>query len=127
MKVLIFEGAGVPNSHEEVGNCRLRTCFINLDGDTFYLEMLNRRLDDTAYIDFIYKENKTKSRNQEALDSRCHIKYTKQSILDMVNRNYRCNFDSILIDDNLNVHQGGYNYDDLFKDKYNIFCDSRED
>lgn len=135
MRTLFFEGAGcVPRG--DVENCRIRTAFINDDGDMVYLELsgfeANKymqkqfpELQNVAFVDHCYINGVVNepvgggSLNRYEL-GRVHFEYCKEEILNFVNGYLHCSFEKIIITDEFDgyrVHKdgGGYNLMDSFK------------
>ena len=152
-KILCFEGAGcVPCN--DVENCRIRTAFTNKEGRKIYIEFLSgykhtlveygksgRKLknpkmvseDGYLYCDFCFyitDDPEIDDCNYSRLDCERNqgiekVKYTKENILNFVNKYCNADFDEIVILDDLagfRVHTGEgkhstperYNYGDVF-------------
>lgn len=136
-KTLYFEGAGWAEYNGI--NCRIRTAFTNNDGKKIYIEFLcghtpNKKTKTEYhflhcdYCHYITNDPEIDDCNYSRLkcerkDTR-HIEYTKENILDFINKNCNTNFENIIILDDLagfRVHADGkhntpeaYNYGDNF-------------
>ena len=132
MKTLYFEGAGCEGTQlNDVENCRIRTAFTNNIGEKIYLELggneinkYNKKYDiykdfeiGTAimHIDhcmFITEDPEVDNCNKSRIslkEDNNPILYTKENILDIVNKKLNCNFDEVVILPWLsgyNVHSG---------------------
>lgn len=151
-KVLYFEGAGcVPCN--DVENCRIRTAFTNKEGKRIYIEFISGYKhtlvkydkngmelknpktiseDGFLYCDFCHYitddpeiDDCNKSRLECERNSNIEkVKYTKENILNFVNKYCNADFDEIVVLDNLagfKVFSDGkhdtfasYNYGDEF-------------
>lgn len=128
MKRLFFEGAGcVPRG--DVENCRIRTAFINDDGDTVYLELsgfetnkytqkMFSQFENVAFVDHCYIHSDGDSIRRYDL-GKVKFEYCKEEILNFVNGYLHCSFEKIIITDEFDgyrVHKdrGGYNLMDDF-------------
>lgn len=128
MRTLFFEGAGcVPRG--DVENCRIRTAFINDDGDMVYLELsgfevnkytLKRlpQFTNAAFVDHCYIHSDGEAMRRYDL-GKVNFEYSKQEILNFVNGYLHCSFERIIITDEFDgyrVHKdrGGYNLMDDF-------------
>lgn len=138
MKTLYFEGAGMEGTQRnDVENCRIRTAFTNDKGEKIYLELGGTEVTkytqklynfDTCvgYVDSCHyitggkddeNENAIFRRNREVFE------YTKQNILNFVNKKLNCSFDSVIILGDLSGYQvfkedkksEKYNYGDEFQ------------
>lgn len=129
MRTLYFEGAGcVPRG--DVENCRIRTAFINDDGDMVYLELsgfeANKymqkkypELQNIAFVDHCYIHSDGEAMRRFNLE-RVNFEYRKQEILNFVNGYLHCSFERIIITDEFDgyrVHKGagGYNLMEDFR------------
>jgi len=131
-KTLYFEGAGWEGTQRnDVENCRIRTAFTNDKGKKIYLELGG--IEVTKHTKSLYKfdtcagfvdschyitdgeddenENAIYHRNREVFE------YTKQNILNFVNKKLNCSFDNIVVLGDL----AGYRVfkDDSKTEKYN--------
>ena len=120
-RTLYFEGAGCTQVND-VENCRIRTAFRNDDGQLIYLEMWsgynhfwkthgkngrplkNKKLvsvDGFIICDYCHYITPDKDDcNQSVLPCErktTHMEYTKQNILDFVNKNCNCSFENVVI------------------------------
>jgi len=109
--VLLFEGAGMEDAssveNTDINNPRIRTCLINNKGFKIYLELSYSHYEKkpgSILVDHCINEtereqtqdcNKT---NYKKLEGRKTIKYNKKSILEFVNNNLDCSFESIHIE-----------------------------
>lgn len=129
MRTLFFEGAGcVPRG--DVENCRIRTAFINDDGDMVYLELSGmevtessapkfQKFQNAAFVDHCYingvVNDLTGGGSLCRYDlERVNFEYCKEEILNFVNGYLHCSFERIIITDEFDgyrVHKdvGGYN------------------
>lgn len=107
-KVLYFEGAGwedADTSKATIGNCRVRTAFVNNEGRKIYLELLACALrkgetNHRAFIDFcFYIDTDSKSPCNECqietMRDKRDFLYNKEDITKVINENLNCNFDTI--------------------------------
>lgn len=147
-KVLYFEGAGcVPCN--DVENCRIRTAFTNKEGKKIYVEFIsgykhtvvgyNKKGDQKIvsedgylycdYCFYITDDSEIDDCNKSRLECERNsdiekVKYTKENILNFVNKYCNADFDEIVVLDNLagfRVFADGkhdtfaaYNYGDEF-------------
>ncbi len=114
MKVLKFEGAGWSKAESNgVGNCRIRTTFINDRGVTIYLELTGhashahsvtsmKRFDFPWHISHLHKVDTTTGKRDESEFAptfgdtwKITKEYTQKNILELVNRNLDSSFDSM--------------------------------
>lgn len=120
MKTLYFEGAGWADADTSkstnVGNCRIRTAFINNKGRKIYLELTsytkskydvkNKRYPEyeighvLGFVDYCFyidTESKDPCNNCVIRKVERNIKfnYTKEDIIKMINKNLDCSFDNI--------------------------------
>lgn len=128
MKTLYFEGAGCVPSND-VENCRIRTAFTNKEGKKIYLELISgcirtkieygkngRKLKNPKWITedgylwcdfchYITDDPTIDDCNYNRLpcerNMEDNLKYTKENILDFVNKNCNADFDNIVVLDNL--------------------------
>lgn len=110
-KVLRFEGAGWDKAESNgVGNCRIRTTFVNEMGHTIYLEMGGHKRPERcieAQKDFTFPWHiwhcfDVKDRDTHRTCGLSHYErlireYTTKNILDFVNKKLHGGFDSIEI------------------------------
>lgn len=110
-KKLIFEGAGWDCAdNNDVGNCRIRTTFLNRKGEIIYLEMgghasskysidNDKLYNLSCHISHLHKikDGKTHNTKKYYKYSRITMEYTKENILKFVNTNLDCDFDSIIV------------------------------
>lgn len=120
--VLYFEGAGMDFNEEgsNVGNYRIRTAFLNNDGQEIYLELSGTFFDDKKNNRFGWKTfitdcfNLTISTDQNEssiqLKTRTIEGYSKENIIRWVNENLNCSFESMEVLDWLEGYRvhGGY-------------------
>lgn len=120
--VLYFEGAGMDFNEESsnVGNYRIRTAFINNDNQEIYLELSGTFFDDKKNNRFGWKTfitdcfNLSISTNQNEssiqLKTRTIGGYKKENIINWVNENLNCSFESMEVLDWLEGYRvhGGY-------------------
>lgn len=106
-KILLFEGAGMDFCEEgsDVGNYRIRTAFIDGNGNEIYFELSGHIQDNKAskrfgwYTSINYCCNLSISTDENI--SRIPLKdtffkgYTKKDLTDYINENFNCNFDTI--------------------------------
>lgn len=107
-KTLIFEGAGWENApHNDVGNCRIRTKFLNLNNEFIYLELTGHEQSEfKGFVShcFNMKDERTNHTKELAHVERIPFKYSKKGILELVNKNLNCNFTDIkIVNEGLNV------------------------
>lgn len=126
-KTLYFEGAGCNGANAEYNglNCRIRTAFHNNDGEMIYLELNGAHpnkyqakeakknkitLPSTyMYVDFahyITDDPKIDDCNDSRIktidyDEMIKINYTLENIMNFVNTQFNCSFDSVVILDDL--------------------------
>lgn len=124
VKVLFFEGAGCAE-RGDLENCRIRTAFRNDEGKAFYLELSGfekhkrtpdylKHFENVGHIDYCYELGKDGEKLRADIE-RKNFEYSRQSILDFVNREMGCSFTDIVIVDmfyDYRVHKdgGGYNF-----------------
>ena len=124
VKVLFFEGAGCVE-RGDLENCRIRTAFRNDEGKAFYLELSGfekhkwtpdylKHFENVGHIDYCYELGKDGEKLRADIE-RKNFEYSRQSILDFVNREMGCSFTDIVITDmfyGYRVHKdgGGYNF-----------------
>lgn len=124
VKVLFFEGAGCAE-RGDLENCRIRTAFRNDEGKAFYLELSGfekhkwtpdylKHFENVGHIDYCYELGKDGEKLRADIE-RKNFEYSRQSILDFVNREMGCSFTDIVITDmfyGYRVHKdgGGYNF-----------------
>lgn len=116
MKTLIFEGAGM--DWKETGlNHRIRTRIINKQGRLIYFEMTgseqskynNNPWQYTGFVShcFFYDvpEDKNKNYSKDLVKiehEKCE--YTKEGILKFINKHLNCDFEDLIIKDDVYVH-----------------------
>lgn len=100
-KVLYFEGAGMEIYEEgsNVGNYRIRTAFLNNEGNSIYLELGGHKFNDKkksewrSHVDYVFNIN-----NEEKI-YQCPKNdmngYTKEEITKWVNKTFNTNFEDI--------------------------------
>ena len=108
-KTLIFEGAGWDSADNNgVGNCRIRTTFVNNKGVEIYLEMTghessrystskDKMFDFPWHITHVFKSEDGDShytKEYKSFDTMTS-EYTKENILNFVNTKLGCNFENI--------------------------------
>ncbi len=116
-KILLFEGAGWDkcDSCTDVGNCRIRTRIKNNDGEIIYLEMMGRKSSLTEQVKRGYPEyvgfvshchiTDNDSSKYRKLELGTRIAWEKEILLDWVNKELDCSFDSLVVDnENVRVH-----------------------
>jgi hypothetical protein len=124
VKVLFFEGAGCVE-RGDLENCRIRTAFRNDEGKAFYLELSGfekhkwtpdylKHFENVGHIDYCYELGKDGEKLMADIEKK-NFEYSRQSILDFVNREMGCSFTDIVITDmfyGYRVHKdgGGYNF-----------------
>lgn len=120
MKTLYFEGAGMEGTQRnDIENCRIRTALTNNAGKKIYLELGGNEINKynkkyelykdfeigTAimHIDFCFYitedpeiDDCNKSRISLKEDNK-PILYTKENILELVNKKLNCNFEEVVI------------------------------
>lgn len=147
-KVLYFEGAGcVPCN--DVENCRIRTAFTNKEGKKVYIEFISgykhtvveygklkhpKTISEDGYLvcdycHYITDDPKIDDCNKSRLECERNsniekVKYTKENILNFVNKYCNADFEKIVVLDNLAGFRvfsdekrntfAGYNYGDEF-------------
>lgn len=117
-KVLYFEGAGCEDTcRGEISNCRIRTAFTNKEGRKIYLELSGYEKtgedekkyhrfeeykigDAIGFVDSCHYISNDKSIDDENMlrlpcERKSNIRYSYMGILDFVNRQCKCSFDSI--------------------------------
>ncbi len=154
MKTLFFEGAGMETSDRsgDIGNCRIRTAFRNLDGKAIYLELLSgyeyeqkpitrgkhkgemkyvRLPEDYMVVDFchyITEDDDVDDCNNSRLDcerKRHHVLWNKKDVLKFINSELNCDFEDLIA---LPFLSGYYVHSDCKKpqtslDRYNLMED----
>lgn len=127
MKTLKFEGAGWSKAENNgVGNCRIRSTFINDKGMTIYLEMIGhatsmhsapsqRNFIFPWYISHLHKVDINTGRRDESRHApsfgdtwKMTKEYTKKNILNLVNLHLDCSFDEIEVN---NENWNGFSVD----------------
>ncbi|MBU3186615.1 hypothetical protein [Clostridium estertheticum] len=117
-EVLYFEGAGCEDTNRgEINNCRIRTAFTNNENKKIYVEIcgIEKTKDDLkkyhrfenyevgeaiGFIDschYLTDDNKIDDCNESRLpcERKENISYSHKGILDFINKNCNCSFDSI--------------------------------
>ena len=120
-KELVFEGAGMTGTlRNDIENCRLRTRIKNDSGRLIYLEiggnevskytpgylkMFNVicRIDHVFYDD--RKEDARKNYSPSITKQYPPFEYTKDNVIKWVNEKLGCSFESMKVDETLNVHE----------------------
>lgn len=124
MKILYFEGAGCEGTrYNDVENCRIRTAFTNDGGKKIYLEMWcgtenvyrtkslrgNKELKNPVlertyhsivcdFCHYITGDPEDCNKNRlECERKRTYTEWTKENILQFVNKNCNCSFDKVII------------------------------
>lgn len=114
MKTLKFEGAGWSKAESNgVGNCRIRTTFVNDKGMTIYLEMTGhashrnsppslKRFEFPWHISHLHKVDTATGKRDETANAptfgdtwKITKEYTKENILQLVNRHLDSSFEAI--------------------------------
>ena len=124
VKVLFFEGAGCAE-RGDLENCRIRTAFRNDEGKAFYLEPSGiepykkvpdrlKYFKNIGFVDYCYELGNDGEKIRFDVEKQ-NFEYSKQSVLDFVNREMGCSFTDIVITDmfyGYRVHKdgGGYNF-----------------
>lgn len=107
-KILYFEGAGCAK-RGNVENCRIRTAFMNDKGKRFYLELSGMEVTpksperfqqfyNAGFVDYCYEIGPNGEKFRHDITSK-HFEYSKEGILEFVNKRLDCNFDEIKITD----------------------------
>ena len=132
-KVLYFEGAGSDFVQNEVNgsdvlNYRIRTSFLNNDGEQIYIELGNAYQRDIkgkatekmgTWVDFCFKVPSDKNeeiryseiynRSKEHLELN-EMDYTKENLTQWINERLNCSFDTIhVLDEFYGYHTHGEN------------------
>lgn len=106
-KVLLFEGAGMDVYEEgsDVGNHRIRTAFINGNGDKIYLELggnlqnckTSKRFGWYTHIDHCFNISVSTDENISSikLNDTFFKGYSKEDLTNYINENFNCKFDTI--------------------------------
>ena len=104
---LLFVGMGMnfkPLIPDGVGNHRIRTDFLNADGERCFIE-LGTGKDDYLRIDHALKGYSDNSRendnkyNYMQLESKTpSLRYTYANVLELVNKYFNCNFKRMVVD-----------------------------
>ena len=102
---LLFCGMGMTFPESDVTNYRIRTEFLNKEGQQFFVEFSTGRRPTDMCCDYSIDRSKQKDRNDEqagynygSLQRRDLPEYTKKNILDLVNSTFKCAFKNIVID-----------------------------
>lgn len=121
-KVLYFEGAGmeVYEKGSNVGNYRIRTSFLNNEGEHIYLELSGVNHNNKkaklfgwkTYIDHVFNISISTDENESriSVNTKTIDGYSKDSIINWINQNLNCSFEDMEILDRMedySVH-GGY-------------------
>ncbi|HBH4055627.1 TPA: hypothetical protein KSL57_001774 [Clostridioides difficile] len=125
-KILLFEGAGM-NIYEEgsdVGNYRIRTAFIDDNGDKIYLELggnlqnckTAKRFGWYTHISVSTDENVSRIK----LNNTFFKGYSKMDLTNYINENLNCNFDTIEVLDWMEGYRVHGN-----RNKYNLMDDHK--
>lgn len=117
MKTLIFEGAGM--DWKETGlNHRIRTRIKNKDNRIIYFEMTGSEqnkynqnpwrytgfVSHCFYYDVAEDRKKNYSKDLRLIEDE-KLEYTKQGILNFINKKLNCDFDDLSIKDDVYVHE----------------------
>ncbi|WP_207644611.1 hypothetical protein, partial [Clostridioides difficile] len=106
-KILLFEGAGMDIYEEgsDVGNHRIRTAFINGNGDKIYLELegniqnckISKRFGWYTHIDHCFNISMSTDENVSSikLNNTFFNGYSKSDLTKYINKNFNCKFDTI--------------------------------
>lgn len=135
-KILYFEGAGwseADTSKETIGNCRVRTAFINNEGEKIYIEITAApKLDKKhkaipgkywMHIDHLFCVTEDADENKTGIkydyqDLKENYDYREEDITRWINKHLKSNFDTIEVLPDLagyRVHRGQeYNLVDNF-------------
>ncbi|HBF4443294.1 TPA: hypothetical protein KON86_002927 [Clostridioides difficile] len=131
-KILLFEGAGM-NIYEEgsdVGNYRIRTAFIDDNGDKIYLELggnlqnckTAKRFGWYTHIDHCFNISVSTDENVSRikLNNTFFKGYSKMDLTNYINENLNCNFDTIEVLDWMEGYRVHEN-----RNKYNLMDDHK--
>ncbi|MCC0669266.1 MULTISPECIES: hypothetical protein [unclassified Clostridioides] len=106
-KILLFEGAGMDiyEDGSDVGNHRIRTAFINDNGDKIYLELggnlqnckTSKRFGWYTHIDHCFNLSVSTDENVSRikLNNTFFKGYSKRDLTNYINENLNCKFDTI--------------------------------
>lgn len=106
-KILLFEGAGMDIYEEgsDVGNYRIRTAFIDGNGNKIYLELSGnlqnckalKRFGWYTHIDYCFNLSVSTDVNISSikLNDTFFKGYSKKDITNYINENFNCKFDTI--------------------------------
>lgn len=107
---LVFVGMGMTYSGDDVGNYRIRTEFKNAGGLQFFIELSSAGSDSNPKwamvhhaiyreLTFLLGEPKEVSHdNYKNLEYNSSVVYTKESILEFINKNFGCSFKEMEVD-----------------------------
>lgn len=112
MRTLTFEGAGWDcAANNGVGNCRIRTTFLNDKGEAIYFELAGHEISRYStdemklfkfpwHITHLFKMKDKDARYTKAYKEFTDItkEYTKENILKFINDNLKCSFEQIVVD-----------------------------
>lgn len=133
-KTLLFEGAGMDicEKGSDVENYRIRTAFINNDGDKIYLELGGniqncksaKRFGWYTHIDHAFNISESADENISRinLNNTFFKGYSKEDLTKYINENFNCNFDTIEVLDYMEgyrVHGGRGEYNLMDNHKIN--------
>lgn len=113
-KVLYFEGAGMPGTGGEVGNCRIRTAFKAANGKAYYLEIEGndhgkewrkyhpefKNVPIIGFISFCYEitgDADDCNKHRHKIERSFDFPYTEKNILNIVNKNFGTAFGKLLV------------------------------
>lgn len=115
---LLFVGMGSayePRFEGDAGNHRIRTTFKNKDGHSYFIECIRSTNGDGFWVDFTVDVDKKIELNDHP-DRQAEfyqikgierkplgLKYTKENLLQLVNKYFDCHFKNVVID-NYNIH-----------------------
>lgn len=120
MKTLVFEGAGMNIGLSDINNCRLRTRIENKEGRIIYLELGGlkpyeytpnylKMFNVFTHIDHLFYEDiliEARNNHSPELDflTKQSFEYNKKNIINFVNYNLNCDFEEMIVLDEINVH-----------------------
>ncbi|HFL2524753.1 TPA: hypothetical protein ACG3IY_001219 [Clostridioides difficile] len=132
-KILLFEGAAM-NIYEEgsdVGNYRIRTAFINDNGDKIYLELggnlqnckTSKRFGWYTHIDHCFNISVSNDENVSRikLNNTFFKGYSKRDLTNYINENLNCKFDTIEVLDWME----GYRVHGKNRNEFNLMDDHK--
>lgn len=129
MKILYFEGAGCA-PRGDVENCRIRTAFVNDEGKKIYLELSGtkatksmhesfKKFTNAGFVDHCFEIVEPDGDNENKYRLPCerntNFEYSKDGILEFVNRELNCSFSEVIICDSfygycVHANNRGYNF-----------------